>query len=560
MLGLRGLNRRYRHIQRYRKIAEVLIRNGFGYLIDSLDLLQFIPLSRRFKLDHSQSTAELSRAERVRLTLEELGPTFIKLGQLLSTRPDLIPQEYITELTKLQDEVPPFSFDLVVEQLEDELDQPPDDLFASIDHEPLAAASIGQVHQAKLQSGEEVVIKVQRPEIQETIESDLDIIFNLATILKNRVFVDHFVDPVEIAEEFKRMITKELNYQIEGRNTDHFRNNFSDDPQIKIPQVYWEYSSQRLLTLEYVAGTKISQICPQKTEVDCQQLARKGAESFMKQVLVDGLFHGDPHPGNILVTPKEQLAFIDFGVVGRIDSDTMTEIADLFLAIIDQDLDRIVKKLLQLGMVTDRIDRRGLKQELAELLDYYYEANLEEIDISQVINQIMELSLKYGIELPSDFILLGKALMTIESVGAKLNPKFNIFSVAKPFAYRLLRRKFSPQNLFKELVSDGRELYNFLINAPRQLERILRLLENQDLRIELKHVSLEKLISKLDIVTNRLSISLIISALIVGSSYIMQLEKGPMILGFPTIGLSGFLLAGFLGLWLVISILRSGRF
>ncbi|ADL12254.1 ABC1 kinase family protein [Acetohalobium arabaticum] len=559
MIGFRGLNRRYRHIQRYRKIAEVLIKNGFGYLLDSLDLYQFLPLTRRLKLDNEESE-ELSRAERLRLVLEELGPTFIKLGQLLSTRQDLIPQEYIKELTKLQDDVPPFSFELVLQQVEEELNQPVDDLFANIEKEPLAAASIGQVHKAVLKNGQQVVIKVQRPEIRDIIETDLDIIFNLAEILDKRVIGDDFLDPVEIASEFNRIIKKELDYQIEGRNTEKFNRNFADEEEIKVPKIYWELSTKKLLVSEYIEGTKLSRIKSEDIDCDYKKIAQIGANSFMKQVLVDGFFHGDPHPGNVLITPEEKVAFIDFGIVGRIDKDTMEEIADLFLAVINRNIDKMVDKLLKLGMLTQKINRRALKRDMGELLDEYYGADLKEIDISRIINQMLNLAFKYRVQLPTDFILLGKALMTVEGIGRDLDPDFNVLAAAKPFAYQLLRKRFHPKRIFTEIFSDAKQLYHFLVHTPKQLERILKLLERQDFKIELRHIGLEELISKLDIITNRLSVSIIVSALIVGSSYIMQTDKGPTLFELPALGLGGYLLAGFFGLWLVISILRSGRF
>jgi ubiquinone biosynthesis protein len=554
-----NLNRRYRHIQRYRKIAEVLIKNGFGYLIDSLDLYQFLPLTKRFNME-AQETNELSRAKRLRLVLEELGPTFIKMGQLLSTRPDLIPPNYIEELVKLQDDVSSFPFKEVLKQLEKELPRPHYEIFSRIEEEPLAAASIGQVHEAYLHGGERVVIKVQRPDIQQIIRTDVDIILNLASVLERRVFADEFLSPVKLAEEFDRLIEKELNYKIEGKNITKFKNNFVGDKNIKIPKVYWELSTKRLLVLEYIKGTKLSGVCVEESNFDREKLAEITAKSFMKQVLVNGFFHGDPHPGNLLITDKEEVAFLDFGIVGRIDPETMEEIADLFIAIIQKDVNKMVKELLELGVLTQKIDERALKLDMSELLDEYYGSSLEEIDITRIISQMLRLAYKYKVELPPNFILLGKALMTIEGVAADLDPKFNIFAVAKPFAYKLLKEKFHPKRLFDDFIDDSKNCYNFLVDLPERLDKILGLLEERDLRIELKHLGLKDLISKLDIVTNRLSISVITSALIVGSSLIIQIDKGPSFLGLPVIGLTGYLIAGFFGVWLIIAIIKSGRF
>ncbi|SJZ72362.1 ABC1 kinase family protein [Selenihalanaerobacter shriftii] len=554
-----SLNRRYRHMQRYRKIAEVLIKNGFGYLIDSLDLYQFLPLSKRFNIDSKESN-NLSRAKRIRLVLEELGPAFVKLGQLLSTRTDLIPQNYIDEFTKLQDDVPALSFEVIVEHIEEALTQPYNEIFDKIEKAPLAAASIGQVHKAYLKNGEEVVIKVQRPNIKEVIQTDLGIIFNLANMIKKRGLMDDFLDPVEIAEEFDRVIKKELDYELEGRNATKFKKNFATNDNVKIPKVYWDLTSKKLLVLEYIDGTKLSTVCNKETDFNRKKLAEIGARSFMKQVLIDGFFHGDPHPGNLLITGEEQISFLDFGIVGRITPDNMKDIANLFISVTKEDVDKIVKELLDLGVLTRQINKQALKREMSELLDEYYGKSLQEIDIGRIINQMLELAFKYKIKLPPDFILLGKALITIEGVGADLDPEFNALTVAEPFAYKLLKERLNPKRLIKELFDDTRDLYEFLMNFPERLDNIVRLLEDQDLRIELKHVGLDDLISKLDIVTNRLSISVIITALIVGSSLIMQVEKGPLFFGFPIIGLSGYLIAGFLGIWLVISIIKSGRF
>ncbi|GAB6100319.1 AarF/ABC1/UbiB kinase family protein [Halanaerocella petrolearia] len=554
---LRGITRGYRHIKRYREIVEVLIKNGFGYLVEVLDLYHFVPLRKRFKnLDPSGPNKD-TRAIRLRKVLEELGPTFVKLGQLLSTRSDLLPPRYIEELEKLQEEVPAMDFKQVVAIIEDELEGSCQDFFTELSATPLASASIGQVHKGILKNGEEVVVKVQREGIESRVETDLEIMVNLAQILENRLFTDSFFSPVEVVENFSKMIKRELDYRIEGRNASKFKENFAQEEDIKIADPIWEFTTRRLLTMEFIAGSRIRQLESESTK---KEMAKIITESFMKQALIDGFFHGDLHPGNIIITDNDKLALIDFGLVGQLSRPDREAVATLFTSLIRKDIERAVKELLKLGVVTHEIDRKELQRDFYKLVDDYYGATLEEVELGPIINRILDLAFRYKIRLPSEFTLLTKSLVTIEGVVSNLAPDFDILVVARPFIYQLLKEQYHPKRLVKGLFRDLRDMIEVLTDFPEDLQQVMHLLEDGSLKVKMKHVDLNDLISKLDIVTNRLSVSLIVSALIVGSSLVMLTDKGATLLGFPVIGISGYLIAVILGIWVVISILRSGRF
>ncbi|TDX48005.1 ABC1 kinase family protein [Orenia marismortui] len=553
----KGINMRYRNIKRYRKIVEVFIKHGFGYLIEVMDLRQFVPLRKRIKALESKKPPQDCRATRVRKVLEELGPTYIKLGQLLSTRPDLIPRNYIDEFEKLQDQVPPMEFKDVVEQINSELEGEYGDYFSELSNTPLASASIGQVHKAILKTGEEVVVKVQRKDIQKTIETDLDIMSNLANLLKNKVFTDNIIDPVEIVDNFSKMIKEELDYCIEARNSKKFQNNFNDEEDVIIPKVIGDLTTKKVFTMEFIKGFKINKSNKKLKNHDIPQII---SESFMKQIMIDGFFHGDPHPGNLIITDDYKVALLDFGLVGQLSKEDRERIANLFIYLLRKDIDKFIEQLLDLGMVTKEIDMRSLRRDFYRLVDEYHGVALEEIDLSTIMNRLLDLSFKYKIKLPVEFILLVKSLVTVEGVVAKVDPEFDILTVARPFAKQIIKERLSPKRLAKETTEKLQEITKYLSDLPKEIHNFFSLIQEEDLEIKFNHIGLDPLISKMDIITNRLSISLIISALIIGSSLIMLIDKGPSFLGYPILGVSGFLIAAILGMWLVFSILKSGRF
>ena len=555
------LKRRYKNINRLRQIVNISIKYGFDYFVKQLGLINLISKGGKILKLKPSKIAQLPLPIRIRLALEELGPTFVKLGQILSTRPDLIPQNYITELQKLQDKVPPFAYAQVNQMIKRELGTDILKIFKSFEQKPLAAASLGQVHQAILEDGNKTVAKVQRPDIEKVIETDLDILFDLARLTEKHIPASRLYDPVGIAEEFAKAIRLELDYGTEGRNAERFKKNFEGDETIYTPKIYWEFSSRRILTMELIEGIKINNLKElDKVGYDRKKIAENVAKAFMKQILIDGFFHADPHPGNMLVMKDGIIGFMDFGMMGRLDEEIREKGIDLFIAVLERNPNKIINEMLNLGITSqEEIDTRSLKIDIKEMLDQYYDKPLKEIILGELISQLVEISIKYHIKMPAEFALLGKSLITIEGIGSELDPDFNLAEIAKPYAKDVILERKSPQRLISKLLNDLSELYNLVILIPRQLSKTLKKMEKGVFKLEFQHRGLENLINALDKSTNRLSYSLILAAIIVGSSLIMQTNKGPLFMGFPVIGILGFLIAGVLGLGLVIIILRSGK-
>ena len=531
------------------------MRHGFGYLVQQLDLFYLLPWRRRlFKVEGRQPS--LGRG--LRQVFEDLGPTFIKLGQTLSTRSDLLSTDVIEELGKLQDEVPGISFGDVQKQIETQLGCALAEAFDSIEETPIAAASIGQVHKAVLDS-HEVVVKVMRPEIENIVKTDLEILYGLARIARDRYKTDLF-DPVELVEDFTRHMRRELDYTVEARNAERFHANLGKEPGIHIPKVYWSHTTSRLLTMEFIRGTKVNQVDQLRAkEVDLSDIARRGARSFMQQVMIYGFFHGDPHPGNILIEDDGTIAFIDFGQVGRLDQAAVNSLAVLFVGIIRQDIPAIVRGLRGIATFGDQVDLVELERDIDDVVFRHYGKALGALNISEIINDLLHLARKHGIRLPSDFALLVKALLLIEGIGRELDDTFNILEIAEPFARELLRKRYRPEEALKRVLHDGKDYGEMLLLLPNKLDTALDLINHDKLQINFRHRGLEQLIIRLDIASNRLSFALIVAALVIGSSLMVQANKGPAFLGLPLIGVAGFIIAAFFGIWLIISIVRSGR-
>ncbi len=558
---LGDITQKIQNIDRLRQILQVLVKYGFGYIIDRLkidqnilrkNLIRFGPIK---KLD----IFDMPVTVRARKVLEELGPAFIKLGQLLSTRPDVIPLEFCKEFEKLQDEVPAFEYKKVEEVIRNELKNPVDKIFNNFSRTPEAAASLSQVHFAELKTGEKVVVKVQRPDIRKVIKKDLNILEGLAKLAEKRIEESRIYNPVGIVNEFKETILKEIDFNAEAAHVIRFQLNFKDDTTVYVPKIFHNLSTGKVLTIERIKGTKITDIERiEKLGLDRKQIAENGANAIMKQIFIYGFFHADPHPGNIFVIEGNKIVFLDYGMVGRIDEATKDQLANILTAIIERDVPEISDTFIAMGLI-DEVDVRKLNLGLADLMDSYYGIPLNELRIGPLLVEIVKLVSQYRVKIPPDLFLLVKTMLTIESVGSSLYPEFNMTVQAKPFVENLLKSRYSPKRIAMEIRKFAKDLYRFKSTFPKDLNIILSRIKKGTLSIDFEHQGLENLILHMDKVSNRIAFSLIIAALVIGSSIIMQTDKGPLFLGFPVLGIIGFIVASILGLGLAIAILRSGR-
>jgi len=552
ILPIRGV----RHLRRFQQIAQILARHGFGELLDLLGAAPVFPLARALRRRPS-----LGPPQRLRMALEELGPTFVKLGQVLSTRPDLLPPAYIAELARLQDTVPPEPWEPVRAQLEAELGAPVEEVFATLDPEPIAAASLAQVHAATLPDGAEVVVKVQRPDIEATINVDLDILADVARLLQTRTPLGELYDLPGIVEEFAATLRAELDFYREGHNADRFRANFADEPYLYIPKVYWEYTTRRVLVLERIRGIKIDDIAAlDAAGYDRYRIGLHAARMVIKEVLEDGFFHADPHPGNFFVMPGEVIGAMDFGMVGYLSRRTRTDLVRLYIAAVQLDEEAVVDQLVRMGVVGGAVDRMGLQHDIGRLLRKYAGLPLKAIRARDVVEEAMPIAFRHHLRLPSELWLLGKTLGMMEGVGLKLVPDFDMFAVSRPYVQRFMREMASPRAWVPSLIRGMGDWAQLLDMLPRTGMQLLTRAERGELEVSLRHQELGRALVYLDRLANRLALSILLAALIVGLALLVPAfhlaERGGLITALVILG---FALASLLGLWLVISILRSGR-
>lgn len=539
--------------RRLGEIIRVLNKYGFDILLRRLRI-HHIPLRKP-----SPEISGLTPAQRIKRILEELGPTFIKFGQILSTRSDLLPKEYIDELKKLQDRAPTFPFSQVREIVEKELQSKLEDIFEWFEEEPIASASLAQVHIAMLRTGEKVAVKVQRPGIEAVIEEDLALLSYLAGLAERRIPEVRNYNPSAIVKQLGISIRRELDFLREARNTERFAKNFKDYEYIKIPKVFWEYTTSRVLTLEYLEGIKIDEIERLKREgYDLRLIARRGAEAFMVQIFVFGFFQADPHPGNILVLPDNRLGFIDFGQVGRLRRSLKEKLVELAIAIVKKDAEAVAERLLDIGAISPETPVGAFMEDIEDLISEYYDVKLSQVNMAELIKELFDISLRYRIRLPPDFALLTKSIVTAEALARQLDPEFNITLVAEPFVKRLIRQRVSLRGSSRVIAKKGYTIGRAIVNVPLKLEALLDKMQNYGL--SLRHVGFDNLVEELDALTNRIAFALITSAIIIGSSLVMSSGRGPSLFGVNFFGFLGFLFASLLGTLLLIRIVRSGRF
>lgn len=564
MLSIRKIGvigRTYRHLNRYRQILTIVFKYGFGDIVDRLNIEQYIEIGlQMISRKRRKRVEKLTRAERARLLLEELGPAFIKLGQLLSTRSDLFPADFIEELSRLQDRVPSFSFVEAREIIASELGRQVEEIFEFIDEVPIASASIAQVHRARLKTGENVAVKIQRPSIQRVIEIDLEIMFHLAMLVERHIEEMALFRPVKIVEEFARTIEKELDFTIEAASMDRVARQFMDDFTVCIPTVIHAFSAERVLTMEFIEGIKVSET----DQLDAAGLDRKaitlrGADFLLKQFFVHGFFHADPHPGNIFVLPDNVVCLVDYGIVGSVDRQTRELFVELVISAGRQDAPRAAQLLLELTEWEEAPDLRALEKDVADFMGFHLYKPLRDIRIGKLLQDVLKITARYHLRFPPEVFMMIKAFAIVEGVALLLDPDFDMIAHAAPFVERAKLARFSPQRIADEILKFSAESFQFLQQFPKEILEISRLIRQQKLRLKLEFHGLEKMLATHDQISNRISFSIIIAAMIMGSALILVSDTPPLFYGVSVLGIIGFLAAAIMGIWLLVAILKKGR-
>ena len=549
-----------RDLPRLHEIASVMIRYGWGDLVRVLGISGV--LERTGRILHWQSSNEISQLDapvRIRRALEELGPTFVKLGQLLATRVDLFPPHWIAEFEKLHSQVPAVPLELLQADLVAAIKGEPAEVFAFFDSVPLAAASIAQVYRATLKDGTAVVVKIRRPGIEGVIRADLRILEHAARLLESEVPDSRRYDPLQIVSQFRRSLNRELDLAKEARNIDQFARDFADDPLVKIPRVYWAFTNDRVNVQEEIVG--LEGVVPDKLRasgLDPKLLAARGADTVLRMVLEHGYFHADPHPGNVLFLPGNRIGMIDFGMVGMLTAARRNQIVDLLHALTCKDEQALMQVLLDWSgeSVSDE-DR--LAYDVAELLQSYDDLQLKDVKIGALLNDITAVMRTNNLVLPADLTLLFKTLITLEGLGQQLDPEFHMIDHVTPFVERIIQQRYTPQALLARGRKSLRETLEVLADVPRDLRNLLRDMRRGRVKIDLDLKRLDQFGHQLDRASNRLTMGILTASLVVGSSIIMTVKGGPQLLGLPFFGLLGFLIAFFNSLWIIFSIWRSGK-
>jgi len=557
-----GFRRTMAHLVRYRHIMAVLIKYGFEEMAGILARRLKIGLgSRGLPTVVRRSLAQASLAKRTRLAMEELGPTFIKLGQLLSTRPDLLPVEYIEELEHLQDQVTPEKIEIIRETIRLQLGALPEELFAGFDPMPLAAASIAQVHRACTQDEQQVVLKIRRPNIVKTLHTELEMLQDIAALIKKRKLLPETFDAVRMVREFSEAVAKEVDLANERRNQQRFIRNFANDPTVHVPKVFEEYCAEGLLTMEYIDGIKPNQIDQLVAAgLDPKVIAGRGADFVLKQVFEHGFFHTDPHPGNFLVMPGNVLAPLDFGQVGRLTQQDRVLLQFLVLAIVDIDAAKIIYGLERSEVLDDETDMVELTRDLEELLSNYANLPMKDIPFREALTRVFEIIRRHRITPPRDFTLMLKSLMTIESFATALDSEFQIIEHLKPYARKFSLEEVSPTRLLRQMRTAARSAGDLAARLPEDMTAIIGKFRRGQFKIHIHHEHLEELEQTVGHSSDRIAFSVIIAALLIGSSLLVAQQGSVLgLISLQALGIIGYLTAMVMGLWLLFSIIRNRR-
>ena len=544
-----------RDINRFKEILVVLFEEGFDFLIAKLRLKHKIPVTKRVKA-RIEKKKKFSIEKRLRLTLERLGPTFIKFGQVLSVRPDLIPKNYIKELEKLQDKVPSFSYVIAKEQVKKELGKDISDLFSEFEKKPIASASISQVHKAMLKNGKKVAVKIQRPNVIKIMETDIEIMFYVARLLEKYMPNIKKFSPTQIIGEFKKWTEKELDFRREAINAKRFAKNFARDKTVKIPEIYDELTTNKILVMEYIDGIELHNIKQlRQKKINLRPLIDKGFEVILTQVFIHGFFHADPHPGNIIITNDKKIAFVDFGIVGHFDENLKAKSIDLFSGVIENDAEKIVNTLIELSDTAIE-NRYELKYEISDVLEPLQYGGMSNIKVSYILEEIMDLSLNYGLKIPTPFVLFGKTIMTLEGIALEYDPKFNIVKNSKPFIEKLMMQRYNPVYVFNNFMRDIFKFKKFAEEFPDRTSKALNRIEKGTIKVDISDTDIKKLSLEIDRSGNRIAYSMLTAALLIVAALTINFGT-PLIFNMPLISLLSFLMAIIISIILIISILRE---
>jgi len=550
-----------RDFPRLNKITRVLLKHGFGAFVEGVS--SSIPSIRKPTEEQLREGEKISKKERsairIRKVIEELGPTFVKLGQLMSTRQDLVPKEWIIEFEKLQDEVPPFSYEEAKEIIESELGQPLGDVFTIINRKPIAAGSLAQVHKAELKNGTTVAIKVQRPGIQKIIAADIRLMYEFAKSAEKHLRISELYDPVGIISEFEYTMMRELDFLIESANTEKLHKYFEDEPNIQIPKIYSEYTSKRVLVEEFIHGTPLSKLIEEK-KPDVQRgklIVKNLVDAYMKQIFDFRFTQVDPHSGNLIVKDDNTIGIVDLGMCTKITSRTIEHFSALFLGMMQKDVSSIVKEFKIMGIVTEDTKIPLYERDLSDLIDTYADKPLKDINWGNLMDELFQLSYRHKMRAPTEFMNLGRAIMFLEKSARILDPDFNFMDHAQPYMSVFIEKMASPQELSKQLISNIQGFVRLTRDLPARLNYLLTRLEEGNLTIQIKDKNSEEHLLMRQKGTNRIGVSLLISSIIISSTLILFLEQ-PRFFGFPQYSLIGYILAGLFGIvflrWIIATI------
>ena len=555
----------FTNIKRIRQIIGIMVKYGFEDLVISTSLRKFVPQKQRINwVRQEKPVFEYSRWERIRMAAEELGPTFIKFAQVLSNRPDLMPDGLITEFQKLQNKVPPFDSEIAKAIIERELQKPIDEMFSEFDPKPLGSASIGQVHKAKLKTGEDVVIKVQRPGVGKQIETDISIIKDIVLMAESYLERNGVINTMDVVESFERTMSKELQYIHEARSIEQFREFYKDHKNFYVPKAYKKLSTDKVLILEYVEGCKITDVKQVRAwGHDPKKIAEEGMEIYLTQIFQYGYFHADPHPGNVLVTPEGTICLIDFGMVGKLMKQDKYAFAGLFIAMAQQDARKMAISFRALAIDSNIKDSKQFEYDLNELIEDFALLDVEESSMADMGTRLQKIIYDYRMKVPGGVFLILRALAILEGIGKMIHPQFATYEFIAPWGKKMLQEQFSPENIASEASYRASSLYSFLSTFPTEVKQIIKKLRRGELEILTKHTGYEPLLQKLDFITNRLTITFLICALLLGSAISMTADFAEVqktSFGVPYISMAGLLIAGGLAVILLITIFRSGKY